>query len=81
MGYLRAKAGLVLGDRLSPAQIAVTTEAKDARLIVEVGEQHGGRLDMAVASAERLTRAAAQGHGDEDMAAAYFAGFDERPAP
>ncbi|WP_309061405.1 NAD(P)-dependent oxidoreductase [Streptomyces sp.] len=80
MGYLRAKAGLILDGRLSPAQFAVTTAAKDARLIVRAGEQHGVRLDVAAASAERLERAAAQGHGDEDMAAAYYASFDEPTA-
>ncbi|MFD1662291.1 NAD(P)-dependent oxidoreductase [Streptomyces caeni] len=77
MGYLHAKADLVLNDRLSPASFAVTTAEKDARLIVRAGEQHGVRLDMAAASAERLARAAAQGHGDEDMAASYFASFEE----
>ncbi|MFI5795850.1 NAD(P)-dependent oxidoreductase [Streptomyces sp. NPDC051677] len=77
MGYLKAKTGLILDDRLSPAQFAVTTAAKDARLIVEAGRESGVRLDVAAASAERLERAAAQGHGDEDMAAAYFASFDE----
>ncbi|MFD7408993.1 NAD(P)-dependent oxidoreductase [Streptomyces sp. NPDC059866] len=76
MGYLRVKAGMILDDRLSPAQFAVATAVKDARLIVEAGERHGIRLDVAAASAERLARAAAQGHGDEDMAAAYFASFD-----
>ncbi|MFI7500915.1 NAD(P)-dependent oxidoreductase [Streptomyces sp. NPDC049687] len=77
MGYLRAKAGLVLDDRLTPAQFAVATAAKDARLIVEAGRRNGVRLDVAAASAQRLERAAAQGHADEDMAAAYFASFDE----
>ncbi|MEU0944148.1 NAD(P)-dependent oxidoreductase [Streptomyces canus] len=78
MGYLRAKSSLILEDRLSPAQFAVSTAAKDARLIVEAGERGGVRLDVAAASAERFERAAAQGHGDEDMAAAYFASFDEK---
>ncbi len=77
MGYLRAKAGLVLEERLSPPQFAVSTAAKDARLIVEAGERGGVRLDVAAAGAARLERAAAQGHGEEDMAAAYFASFDE----
>lgn len=77
MGYLRAKTGLVLDERLSPAQFAVTTAAKDARLIVEAGRDHGVRLDVASATADRLERAAAQGHGDEDMAAAYFASFTD----
>ncbi|MER7719360.1 NAD(P)-dependent oxidoreductase [Streptomyces flaveolus] len=80
MGYLRAKAGLIRDGALTPPQFAVTTAAKDARLIVEAGERGGVRLDVAAASAERLERAAAQGHGDEDMAAAYFASFDEKPS-
>ncbi|MFJ3335367.1 NAD(P)-dependent oxidoreductase [Streptomyces sp. NPDC086766] len=80
MGYLRAKAALVLEDRLSPASFAVATAEKDARLIVEAGERHGVRLDVAAASAERFARAAAQGHADEDMAAAYFASFGDKPA-
>ena len=79
MGYLHAKAGLILDGRLTPAQFAVTTAAKDARLIVRAGEQHGVRLDVATASAERFERAAGQGHGDEDMAAAYYASFDGDP--
>lgn len=79
MGYLRSKAELLLENRLTPASFAVTTAAKDARLIVEAGELNGVRLDMAAASAERMERAAAQGHADEDMVAAYFASFDEKP--
>ncbi|MFE9452118.1 NAD(P)-dependent oxidoreductase [Streptomyces sp. NPDC006739] len=77
MGYLRAKSDLVLEGRLSPPQFAVATAAKDARLIVEAGGRGGVRLDVAAAAAERMERAAAQGHADEDMAAAYFASFDE----
>ncbi|GGY43489.1 NAD(P)-dependent oxidoreductase [Streptomyces djakartensis] len=80
MGYLRAKCDLVLGNRLTPPQFAVTTAAKDARLIVEAGAAGGVRLDVAEAATARMERAAAQGHGDEDMAAAYFASFDEKPS-
>lgn len=79
MGYLRVKSAMILEGRLSPPQFAVTTAAKDARLIVEAGERNGVRLDVAAAGARRLARAAEQGHGDEDMAAAYFASFDETP--
>ncbi|MCH0570553.1 NAD(P)-dependent oxidoreductase [Streptomyces sp. MUM 136J] len=79
MGYLRAKAALVREGRLSPPQFAVATAAKDARLIVRAGERNGVRLDVAAASAARLERAAAQGHADEDMAAAYYASFGDRP--
>ncbi len=80
MGYLHAKAQLILEERLSPAQFAVKTAAKDAALIVRAGERNGARLDVAAASARRLERAAAQGHGDEDMAAGYFASFGDGPA-
>ncbi|MER6347116.1 NAD(P)-dependent oxidoreductase [Streptomyces sp. NPDC001595] len=79
MGYLHAKSELILEDRLTPPQFAVGTAAKDARLIVEAGARYGVRLDVAAAGAARLERAAAQGHADEDMAAAYFASFDEQP--
>ncbi|MFF4017984.1 NAD(P)-dependent oxidoreductase [Streptomyces sp. NPDC001843] len=79
MGYLRAKSRLVLEGELTPAQFAVATAEKDARLIVRAGERAGVRLDVAEATAERLARAAAQGHADEDMVAAYFASFDEKP--
>ncbi|MFB6847045.1 NAD(P)-dependent oxidoreductase [Streptomyces sp. NPDC056373] len=78
MGYLRAKSGLLLEDRLTPPQFAVATAAKDARLIVQAGTGHGVRLDVAEATAARMERAAAQGHADEDMVAAYFASFDEK---
>ncbi|GGX02837.1 NAD(P)-dependent oxidoreductase [Streptomyces lomondensis] len=79
MGYLRAKSDLVLDGRLTPPQFAVTTAAKDARLIVQAAAENGVRLDVAEAAAARLERAAAQGHGDEDMAAAYFASFEDKP--
>ncbi|MEU6538208.1 NAD(P)-dependent oxidoreductase [Streptomyces sp. NPDC047000] len=81
MGYLRAKGAAILEGGLSPASFAVVTAEKDARLIVAAGEAHGVRLDVAAASAERFARAAAQGHGDEDMAAAYYASFDEGEPP
>ncbi|MFJ5531588.1 NAD(P)-dependent oxidoreductase [Streptomyces sp. NPDC093261] len=79
MGYLRAKAELILHDKLTPASFALATAEKDARLIVRAGETNGVRLDVAAATAERMRRAAGQGHADEDMAAAYFASFDDSP--
>lgn len=78
MGYLRAKAGAILEDGFLPPDFAVTTAEKDARLITRAGELHGVRLDVMAASAERFARAAAQGHGEKDMAAAYFASFTDR---
>ncbi|MEU5426709.1 NAD(P)-dependent oxidoreductase [Streptomyces olivoreticuli] len=76
MGYLRAKAALILNGGFTPPSFATTTAEKDARLIVAAGERVGVRLDVAAAGAERFRRAAERGHGDEDMAASYFASFD-----
>jgi 3-hydroxyisobutyrate dehydrogenase len=76
MGYLHAKVDLIRQGKLSPASFAVETAEKDARLIVAAGAEHGVRLDVTAAGAERFRRAAAQGHGDEDMAASYHASFD-----
>ncbi|GAA1170372.1 NAD(P)-dependent oxidoreductase [Streptomyces hebeiensis] len=78
-GYLRVKANAILDDDYTPS-FSVTTAGKDARLIVAAGEAEGVRLDLAAAGAERFRRAEEQGHGDEDMAATYFASFtDGRP--
>ncbi|GAA4617413.1 NAD(P)-dependent oxidoreductase [Saccharopolyspora hordei] len=79
MGYLHAKARAILEDRLTPPSFAVTTAAKDAELIVQEGKACGVRLDVAEAGARRFNRAAEQGHSAEDMAAAYFASFEETP--
>jgi 3-hydroxyisobutyrate dehydrogenase len=79
MGYLRAKSALILKGDFTPPSFAVATAEKDARLIVEAGRQAGVRLDVAAAGAQRFRRAAAQGHVDEDMAASYFASFDDTP--
>lgn len=74
MGYLRAKADVIRSGRFAPS-FAVGTAEKDARLIVAAGEEAGVRMDVAEAGAERFRRAAELGHGDEDMAASYFASF------
>ncbi|WP_066944430.1 NAD(P)-dependent oxidoreductase [Streptomyces lushanensis] len=74
-GYLQAKSDSILKGDYSP-NFTVTTAGKDARLIVEAGEAHGVRMDLAEAGAERFRRAETQGHGDEDMTATYFASFD-----
>ncbi|HEX4063627.1 MAG TPA: NAD(P)-dependent oxidoreductase [Streptosporangiaceae bacterium] len=73
--YLRTKAAAILKDDFSP-NFSVSLAAKDARLVVEAGQAHGLRLDVADGAARKLGRAAELGHADEDMAAAYFACFD-----
>ncbi|MFJ9028712.1 NAD(P)-dependent oxidoreductase [Streptomyces sp. NPDC102274] len=74
-GYLHAKSAAIMEGDYTPS-FSVATAGKDARLIVEAGASAGVRLDVAAASAERFRRAEAQGRGDDDMAATYFASFD-----
>ena len=72
--YLRAKMGLILEGRFSPAQFGAATAGKDARLMVEAAERAGVRVDALAAASDRLARVSRSGHAGEDMAAAYFAG-------
>lgn len=73
--YLRAKSAAILKDEWEPS-FTVSNAGKDADLIVAAGRAHGARLDVAEAVAARMHRAEQQGHGERDMAAAYFASFD-----
>jgi 3-hydroxyisobutyrate dehydrogenase len=74
--YLHLKAQAIR-DADYAASFTVDAALKDARLIVAAGEGAGLRLDVAAAGAERLARASALGHGEQDMAANYFAGFSD----
>jgi 3-hydroxyisobutyrate dehydrogenase len=75
-GYLQAKAAAMLAKDYTP-NFALGTAAKDARLVLADAAAAGIRLPVAAGVAERFERALAQGHGDEDLAATYFASFDE----
>ncbi|WP_433889166.1 NAD(P)-dependent oxidoreductase [Streptomyces sp. CA-111067] len=74
--YLHLKAQAIR-DADYAASFTVDAALKDARLVVAAGEGAGLRLDVAAAGAERLARASALGHGEQDMAANYFAGFSD----
>ena len=74
-GYLHIKSDVILSGDYAPS-FGLTTAAKDARLILEAADAAHVRMDVTAAGAERFRRAEEQGHGDEDMAATYFASFD-----
>jgi 3-hydroxyisobutyrate dehydrogenase len=74
--YAQLKAATILSDDYTPS-FPLEMAAKDARLIVEAGEGEGARMDVARAALARFTRAGAHGHDRDDMAAAYFASFEE----
>ncbi|MEW2455508.1 NAD(P)-dependent oxidoreductase [Streptomyces albus] len=73
--YFQGKSAAIIdGDYTT--SFAVDNAAKDARLVLAAAERAGVRMDGTEAARRRLERAAAQGHGEEDMAAGYFASFD-----
>ncbi|MFI6322329.1 NAD(P)-dependent oxidoreductase [Nonomuraea sp. NPDC050556] len=72
--YLQAKMKAIMAGDFT-ASFAVRNAIKDIGLIEEAARGAGVRVDMSVAAGERLRRAEAQGHGADDMAAAYFASF------
>ncbi|NJP42229.1 NAD(P)-dependent oxidoreductase [Actinacidiphila epipremni] len=78
--YLRTKAKAIL-DGDYTASFTVQGAAKDLDLVVAAGESAGVRMDLAAAGSARFRRAAAQGHGNDDMAAGYFASWEGQPGP
>ncbi|MEU7895081.1 NAD(P)-dependent oxidoreductase [Nonomuraea sp. NPDC049152] len=72
--YLQAKMKAIVGGDYTPS-FTVRNAEKDTRLIAEAATRAGVSVDMTEAAGERFRRAEAQGHGDDDMAASYFAGF------
>ncbi|MEV0158800.1 NAD(P)-dependent oxidoreductase [Nonomuraea fuscirosea] len=73
--YFQAKSQAILEGDFTPS-FSVRNAEKDTRLITRAGETAGIRLDLVAAAGERFRRAEAAGHGDDDMAATYFASFD-----
>ena len=74
--YLRTKASAIMKGDFSPSFTAEMA-AKDGHLIVAAADLAGIHVDVAAAAAERLRRAVELGHAQEDMAAGYFASFDD----
>lgn len=73
--YAHLKGAAILNNDFSP-HFRLDAALKDSDLIAEaVGDRL--RLDVAAAVRERFRRAAANGHGAEDMTAAYFASFPD----
>ncbi|MGW2086762.1 NAD(P)-dependent oxidoreductase [Streptomyces sp. NPDC001880] len=71
--YLQGKSAAVLSGDLTPS-FTLSNALKDTRLILDAARSSGVRLDLVAASADRFLRAEAEGHGDEDMIATYYAG-------
>ncbi len=72
--YLHDKVPAILDRNFSPS-FTVELAGRVARLVSEAATAVGIRLDAIAAAAKRFRRAAATGHGAEDMTATYFASF------
>ncbi|MFF9915595.1 NAD(P)-dependent oxidoreductase [Streptomyces sp. NPDC013457] len=73
-GFFQGKSAAILSDDYTTS-FSVDNAEKDARLVLEAAQRAGVRLDTVEAGHHRFQRASAQGHGDKDMAAGYFASF------
>ncbi|MDO9356816.1 MAG: NAD(P)-dependent oxidoreductase, partial [Solirubrobacteraceae bacterium] len=69
--YLGMKGQKILDEDWEP-QFGLTGAAKDARLIAELGREHGASLPMFEAIAQRFTEGA-EDHGEKDAIASYLA--------
>jgi 3-hydroxyisobutyrate dehydrogenase len=70
--YAHMKGDLITNGEF-PASFPTAGAAKDAGLIVAAGEQAGVRLEVAAAVRRQMETARDAGHGDEDMAAVWYA--------
>jgi 3-hydroxyisobutyrate dehydrogenase len=70
--YAQMKGEKIVTGDLSPA-FALRLAAKDVGLAVEMARGAGVDLGLGPVTLERMRRAIELGHGDEDMAAAWFA--------
>jgi len=70
--YAQIKGEKIVTGELAP-QFSLTLATKDVALAVEMAEGAGVDLGLAPQTLARFRRAIELGHGDEDMAAAWFA--------
>jgi 3-hydroxyisobutyrate dehydrogenase len=70
--YAHMKGGLIMKGEF-PASFTIAGAVKDAGLIVAAGEQAGVHLEVAAAVRRQMQTARDTGHGDEDMAAVWYA--------
>jgi 3-hydroxyisobutyrate dehydrogenase len=72
VGYARAKGELIL-KREFPPSFPLRLALKDVRLVREAAREAGIDVPLAEVIARQFERALEAGHGDEDLAATYFA--------
>ena len=71
--YAKLKGAAMTKHSFADPAFKLALARKDAELILEAASREGLELPIMEAVTERLRRAEADGHGDEDMAATYWA--------
>jgi 3-hydroxyisobutyrate dehydrogenase len=70
--YARLKGEQMIKESF-PTSFPLELALKDANLVLDAAERHGVELALTEATAARFEQAVELGHGDEDMAAVYYA--------
>jgi 3-hydroxyisobutyrate dehydrogenase len=71
--YAQTKGAAMAEEAFEPASFPLRLAAKDARLVLDAAREAGLSLPLMRATCSQFERSIQQGHGDEDMAAAYWA--------
>jgi len=74
--YAHMKGGMLLKGEFPPS-FPLDLALKDARLVVDAARDSGADPEVAQAVVRLLEKASELGHGDEDMAAIYYAAADK----
>jgi 3-hydroxyisobutyrate dehydrogenase len=75
--YARLKGAAMIKHSFEDPAFKLALARKDAELILEAASREGLELPILDAVTDRLRRAEADGHGDEDMAATYWVSAPE----
>jgi 3-hydroxyisobutyrate dehydrogenase len=75
--YAQLKGKMMTARKFDPA-FSLALARKDARLVLEAAERHGFDAALVEVVARKMDEAIEAGHGDEDMAATFYASVDGR---
>ena len=70
--YAQLKGKMMIARKFDPA-FSLALARKDARLVLEAAERHGFDAALVEVVGRKMDEAIAAGHGDEDMAATFYA--------
>lgn len=70
--YAQTKGGAMIERSFAPS-FSLSLARKDAGLVLEAAERHDQPVPIAEVVARQMEKAQDAGHGDEDMAATYWA--------